>query len=384
MTSGIRGIVLHKQAIRFVGVFAVFLLSLGAFAAGVDTSGVDDMSDLSILAWAYYAAGLFVFGGLDLGVPAGGSAIGRSALWTAYLLAHLQAIQRVDPEQQLLLIDAEGDKIADDEMILLEGVHFLRMSLDRPEAFELLQLQHAARMVVIGDNDLLNLEIAWSAKENSPALPVAVHVTDLTLLRPVSRLVRGRAKIEGAQATLPLIFNTHRIAALHLYEHYLHPHFEETGYRDVVVLGGFGRFPQTILELLKVTAADELEHIVIVDKEASKNLRQFSADVSLESISFSTVDGDLEDPGTWEKVDSLLKSHAATPVYLLASAKEAVNFRAAMMLRRHSAEIRIFARCFQRGSFAESLARENAFELLAFEEVFQHALQDHYETLATL
>jgi hypothetical protein len=140
MTSGIRGIVLHKQAIRFVGVFAVFLLSLGAFAAGVDTSGVDDMSDLSILAWAYYAAGLFVFGGLDLGVPAGGSAIGRSALWTAYLLAptittttvieaalqlirkdklrptaldehvvvigagrlgltYLQAIQRVDPEQ---------------------------------------------------------------------------------------------------------------------------------------------------------------------------------------------------------------------------------------------------------------------------------------------
>jgi hypothetical protein len=425
MTSGIRGIVVHKQSIRLSGVIIVFLLSIGAFASGVDTSGLDEMSDLSIFAWIYYAAGLFVFGGLYRGLPAGGSALGRGALWTAYFLApaittttvieaalqlirrdklrpkaldehvvvigagrlgltYLQAIQRAEPERQLLLIDAEGDKIAADELVLLERVHFLRMSLDRPEAFELLQLQRAARMIVIGDNDLLNLEIAWSAKENRPALPVAVHITDLTLLRPVSRLVRDRARIEGAPATLPLIFNTHRIAALHLYEHYLHPHFEETGYRDVVVLGGFGRFPQTILELLKVTAADELEHIVIVDKEASKNLRQFSADVSLESISFSTVDGDLEDPGTWEKVDSLLKSHAATPVYLLASAKEAVNFRAAMMLRRHSAEIRIFARCFQRGSFAESLARENAFELLAFEEVFQHALRDHYETLATL
>ena len=84
------------------------------------------------------------------------------------------------------------------------------------------------------------------------------------------------------------------------------------------------------------------------------------------------------------EVDSLLSSHAATPVYLLAAANEVVNFRAAMMLRRQSSEIRIFARCFRRGWFAESLARENAFELLAFEEVFQQALQEHYEKLATL
>jgi hypothetical protein len=204
------------------------------------------------------------------------------------------------------------------------------------------------------------------------------------LLRPVSRLIRDRASADASPSSLPLIFNTHRIAALHLYEHFLHPHFEETGYRDVVVLGGFGRFPQTILELLRVAAEDELEHIVIVDAEASKNVRQFSADVSLESLHYSTVDGDLEDPGTWVEVDLLLSSHAATPVYLLAAANEVVNFRAAMMLRRRSSEIRIFARCFRRGPFAESLARENAFELLAFEEVFQQALRDHYETLAAL
>ena len=84
------------------------------------------------------------------------------------------------------------------------------------------------------------------------------------------------------------------------------------------------------------------------------------------------------------EVESLLKSHRATPIFLLAAADEVVNFRAAMMLRRQSSEIRIFARCFRRGSFAESLARENAFELLAFEEVFQQALRDHYETLAAL
>ena len=425
MTPGLRGILAHKQSIRLFGIIIVFFLGISAFVSGVDTSGVEDMSELSIFAWIYYSAGLFVFAGLDLGVPVGGTAVGRGALWVAYFLGpiittttvieaalqlirrdrfqardldghvivigagrlgltYIQAIRHIEPERQLLLVDAEGDKISVEEAGLLEDIQLVRASLDRKEAFELLHLERAARMIVLSENDLLNLEIAWSAKSCNPNLPVAVHLTDLTLLRPVSRLIRDRANVDASPASLPLIFNTHRIAALHLYEHFLHPHFEETGYRDVVVLGGFGRFPQTILELLKVAALDELEHIVIVDSEASKNVRRFGADVSLESISYSTVDGDLEDPGTWAQVDSLLSPHSATPVYLLAAADEVINFRAAMLLRRRSAEIRIFARCFRRGLFAESLAGENAFELLAFEEVFQQALQEHYETLATL
>ena len=425
MTSRSGSVFGHGQLIRLSCVAAVFVLTIGAFASGVQTSGVDDMTSLSIFAWIYYAGGLFVFGGLDLGVPVGGSAIGRGALWIAFFLApaitttavmeaafhhirkdksssklmqghvivvgagrlgltYVQAIRRVEPDKPLLLVHLEDDNLSPEEANLLDGVHLIRAALDREEAFELLHIQHADRMVVVSEHDLLNLEVAWTAKQINPQLPVAVQVTELTLLRPVSRLIRDRARADDAGSNLPLIFNTHRIAALHLYENFLHPHFEKTGYRDVVVLGGFGRFPQTILELLKVTAEDELEHIVIVDEEASKNVRQFAADVTLDSISFSTVDGDLEDPGTWEKVDSVLSSHDAAPVYLLAAGNEVINFRSAMMLRRRSSDSRIFARCFRRSSFAQSLAQENAFELLAFEEVFQHALQDHYETLAAI
>jgi hypothetical protein len=419
------GVFGHGQFIRLSGVAAVFILTIAAFASGVRTTGVDDMLGLSIFAWIYYAGGLFVFGGLDLGVPTGGSGIGRGALWIAFFLApaitttavieaalqlirkdkfsrkslkghavvvgagrlgltYIQAIRRVEPDKPLLLVDLEGDKLSAEEANLLDDVHLVRVALDRQEAFNLLHLERADRMIVVGDNDLSNLEVAWTAKRINPILPVAVQVTDLTLLRPVNRLIRERARIDDTGMSLPLIFNTHRIAALHLYEHFLHAHFEKTSYRDVVVLGGFGRFPQTILELLKVTSADELEHIVIVDKEASKNVRQFSVDVTLDSIKLSTVDGDLEDPGTWAKVDSVLSADEATPVYLLAAANEVVNFRLAMMLRRQSSDIRIFARCFRRSSFAQSLAQENAFELLAFEEVFHSALQDHYETLAAI
>jgi hypothetical protein len=69
------------------------------------------------------------------------------------------------------------------------------------------------------------------------------------------------------------------------------------------------------------------------------------------------------------------------PVYLLASANESVNFRTAMLLRKRAEDIRIFTRCFKQSHFAETLAAQRSFELFAFEEVFQGALQDHFRNL---
>ena len=150
---------------------------------------------------------------------------------------------------------------------------------------------------------------------------------------------------------------------------------------SILVIGGFSRFAQTILELLRATAADELERVVIVDPAAAQKVRQFGADVPLDALAYSTVDGDPEDPGTWTGVDEILKDTHIEPVYLLASTEEVVNFRAAMLLRGRSAKPRVFARCFHRTRFAESLANQLSFELLAFEDVLGEALREHYEAL---
>ena len=56
------------QAVRLASVAAVFILGVGAFASGVNTTEIADMGEQSVLAWLYYCAGLFVLGGLDLGV----------------------------------------------------------------------------------------------------------------------------------------------------------------------------------------------------------------------------------------------------------------------------------------------------------------------------
>jgi hypothetical protein len=411
--------------LKIVGVVLVFVLVAVSFLAGVETSGLEATETSSILAWIYYAAGLFVFGGLDLGTPVGGPIAARGMMWIAYFLApaimtttvaeavirlvrparsalgsvtghlilvgagpiglaYLQAVRRVDPDIPVLLVDRfEGDAtLAEAER--LGGVHPVSVDPRRPAALEVVELERADRMVVVTDDDLTNLEVAWAARAARADLPIAVHVADLTLLRPVNRLVRDQARVASSGGAPPLVFNTHRIGALHLYERFLHPHFEDTRYRDVVVLGGFGRFSQTILELLRVTAADEIERLVVVDPDASRKVRQFTVDVPLEVLSFTTVDGDLEDPGTWARVDDEVAGLEATPVYLLASSDEVVNFRAAMLLRARSSEPRVFARCFHRGQFAESLAEQRDFELLAFEEVLRDALVEHYEGLKTV
>jgi voltage-gated potassium channel Kch len=408
------------QAVRLASVAAVFILGVGAFASGVNTTEIADMGEQSLLAWLYYCAGLFVLGGLDLGIPAGGAVLGRTALWVAYFLAptitvaavieaalrlirsersglgalrghavlvgggrlgqtYLQALCAVEPNKAVLHVvgaDGRSDVAAP---ISPSNVEVLAGNAADPGMLELAGLGEAEEMVVIGEDDLSNLEIAWAAKALQPELPVAVHVTDLTLLRPVNRMIRESASAGGERA--PLVFNTHRIAALHLYEHLLHPHFENTGYRDVFVLGGFGGFAQTILELLRAMAVDELEHVVIVDENAARNLRQFEADVSLEALNHSAVDGALEDPDTWSRVDAIVAPMEATPVYMLASADEIVNFRTAMLLRGRAPDIRIFARCFRRTRFADILATERSFELFAFEEVLHEAMQDHFRNL---
>jgi Trk K+ transport system NAD-binding subunit len=254
----------------------------------------------------------------------------------------------------------------------------------RQATLDAIGIDEADRMVVISDDDLLNLEASWAAQERRTDLPIAVHVADLTLLRPVNRLTRKMNQTTSELERLPLVFNTHRIGALHLYDRFLHPHFQQTGYRDVLVLAGFGRFAQTILELLRVTAADELERVVIVDAEAERKFRKFKADVPIEAFDLVTVEGGPDDPGTWAQVERTLDGVDATPVYLLADADEVVNFRAAMLLRSRFSEPRIFARCFHRTLFAESLAEQISFELLAFEEVLGEALVEHYEALRTL
>ena len=91
---------------RWFAAFALFGFAMVGQSMGVELSERVDSPD-SWLTRAYYSLGLFVVGGLDLGMPIGGSALGRGLLWIAYFGAPLltasaviEAVVRlVAPEQ---------------------------------------------------------------------------------------------------------------------------------------------------------------------------------------------------------------------------------------------------------------------------------------------
>ncbi|HUF75619.1 MAG TPA: hypothetical protein VMM35_05040, partial [Longimicrobiales bacterium] len=68
---------------RVLAFVVVFLVAVVGFSMGVGVSE-RDLSGAGLAERAYYALGLFVLGGLDIGTPEGGPLAGRALLWAAY------------------------------------------------------------------------------------------------------------------------------------------------------------------------------------------------------------------------------------------------------------------------------------------------------------
>lgn len=409
---------------RFGGTLAVFVLAISGFAGGANTTNIPEMQSQGPLAWVYYAASLFVFGGTDLGTPLPeGPLLPRAALWIAFYLAplitttvvadallsllraraakerilqehmvvvgsgdlalaYVAAVQAVDPGRSVLLAEHRAEQALPEFLPADRPGEPLRLrgNLMQEPVLGALALERAHRVVVIGDDDLLNLECAWAMHDINPSLPVAAHVAELALLRPVNRMARSRRERGGGRG--PSVFSTHRIAALQLYDEHLGSHFERTGARDEVVIAGFGRLGQTFLELLLARADDEVARVLVVEPGASRALRQFTADVDTGGIEVLALDGALDDPGTWEQVASLLASGQGASVALFAQADPLLNLRAAMLLRSGLPGTRGFLRCFHRTAFAAALAEQLGMELFSLEDMLRDALRDHYEALS--
>ena len=145
----------------------------------------------------------------------------------------------------------------------------------------------------------------------------------------------------------------------------------------MVVLAGFGRFGQTILEHLNKEAAGELQRAILVDLEAGRKLRAFTSQVGgVDRPEVVTIDGEIEDPRTWERVDDALAGTSVAPVFVVGTHDDRINLRVAMQLRREHARARIFVRCVYESAFSAELAQCLDFEVLAVEAMLREALRE--------
>ena len=385
----------------------VLVLALGAFEAGVGTTDRPGIPEAGTMAHLYYAIGLFVLGGLDLGMPIGGPDTARRLLWLAYFLAplvtttavaegalrmmrpdlvkrsllkdhvllvgmgrvgqrYLDALRRIDPDRYVLVVDADYNRrsavVGRNDRRLL----FLHADPTDARARRALRLEHACGVVLTQEDDLANLEIAWDLAQERPSLKIAALVADMGIRRGSSDLDDGNG---------PILFNVHRMVAIHLYKTALRELFHQTALQDTVIVAGFGRFGQTILEFLQTEAACELSRIVLVDLHADALAARFAERTGFHRHGHRDVIGaDMTHPSTWEQVRALTQHDAHEPITILCSERDDLNLQTAMMLRRQAVAGRIFVRVFHDGAYVRKLAEHYQFDILAVDSTLELTL----------
>ena len=372
---------------------AVSLLAIVGFASGVGASERPGIETAGPLTQLYYAFGLFLFGGMDLGTPQGGPAWGRSMLWIAYFGAplvtasalieavmrlvqpqalmwrrrnghiivagcgrltalYLERLREAQPHVDVLVVGDASETGAFDELRETYRAEVLLGDIASEALLRRLRVQTAGRIVLLADDDFTNLDAATKIHALAPdiASRTIVHIADLTFMRGLS----GTALARSCH-----VFNGHHIAATHLVATKMLAHFERTIPSDTVVLAGFGRFGQTVLAELQDKASGDFQRVVIVDLEAEREVAVFDEQIGFRgSYERVVLQGDLRDPGLWESVEAEIEHGGVEPVLVLGSGLDRTNFRMSMTLGKRHPDALIIVRSERRWAFAEAFAEE--------------------------
>jgi len=374
---------------------AIFALAFGCgfagFALGAGAADRPGIPDAGVLTQIYYTVGLFVLGGLDLGMPTGGSAGARALLWLSYFAAPAitasavveAALRAINPNRWRLrklrrhVVVGGAGRLAGRYVQKLRAVHahcpiiILDRRTDQPQLellsekfraapvvgdirsvslLESLQLKEAARVLLLTGDDFANLDAATSILSLAPNIGkrMVVHVADL-------RFMRLMAHTRVAKECT--IFNIYQIAASHLVATQLVPHFERTEFRDLLVLAGFGRLGQTILDELQRTAPDSLAEVVLVDLQADERAMVFDEQVGFSGeYKREIIDGDVGDVRVWSALEAKYEFDTRAPVFVIGSGTDSTNLRVALRLSTRYEESLSVARIYSPSAFASELS----------------------------
>lgn len=377
----------------------IFLLGLTAFCGGAEVSE-RDVQATDFMSKVYYSLGLFVLGGMDLGMPTGGPVWSQAILWVVYFAApaittsavveavlyavrpgyyrmrhlrnhviiigcgrlamlYLERLRAVEPGTRVLIVDKRTDNPHAHAAIERFHARVLNADVASRPTLQALRLKHARRLAVLTGDDYINLDTAATAIQLAPhlATETLVHISDLRLLRVMedSELLQQAAK-----------FNTYRRAAQYLVTEKLLPHFVRTEAADIVVLAGFGRFGQSLLDQLQESAAGKFGRVIIIDREGDLQTRVFDEQVGFQNgYEWELMTDNLQHPGTWKHVAEKIKAAATEPVFVLGSGNDSVNIRTALGLAHSYPHAKIVARCFRHSTFAEHISGECDFEIVS-------------------
>ncbi|WP_170287326.1 NAD-binding protein [Halioglobus maricola] len=389
-----------------VGALAIFLLALIGFTTGVSVTERPELAESGLLTKAYYSLSLFVVGGVDLGTPIGGPVAGRIMVWIAYFGAPILAawglisalLHALAPQawqmkrmRNHVVVVGDGELVISYLRVLREhnrkipvvvvsnnSAEVLRaefkqsfgavvVSGDITHEFFLreLQVERARRILLLNDNSLRSYEAASVLLNLVPGIAsrVVIHCSSL-------RFMRSMANTRVANSCH--CFNTYHIAASGLVRSQMLQHFRETEPKDVVILAGFGRFGQTVLEEMQNSASGELDTVLIIDKDAKRRVlvadeqMKFSGDYRRELF-----EGDIAHPEVWERVRSTVSVDGGNTVFVLGTGREEENLRTALWLRRKYPGAMVIARSSKESLFATEVGEEHNIISISIAQLFE-------------
>jgi voltage-gated potassium channel Kch len=379
---------------RSLAALFFFLAALVGFETGVAVTERPEIVDSGLLTKAYYSLSLFVVGGVDLGTPFGGPAIGRFLLWMSYFgapilaasalietllralaprswqlrrmrdhvivfgsgeltLSYLRVLRSHDSKVPVVVVSRNSRAMDIEEF--RQGFDAVVIQGDITHEFFLkqLRLEHASKIMLFGEDSLRSYEAASIMTRMVPGIghKVVIHCGSL-------RFMRAMDETRVAQACQT--FNSYHLAASGLVRNHLLRHFRDTRPKDVVILAGFGRFGQTILEQLQERAVDELDTVVIIDQDARRRVM-----VADEQMDFSgnyrreLLEGDISHPDVWEQVRQKVKLDSEDTVVVLGTGYEAQNLRTALWIRKKYPRAKVIARSAKESVFATEVGEEH-------------------------
>lgn len=372
----------------------IFGCGFAGFVAGVGVSERPGIPEADLFTKAYYAFGLFVLGGLDLGTPTGGPLYARILLWVAYFCApvwtasavfetilnalrppvwHIRSVRnkiviigggeltlgflnRITASgnaRRAVVIVNESQRPLFHELRSYRGVKVFVVSGDQMHRIKRYPLHKASRFLLLSDKDEINLEVASILLEHNPTLgpKIVYHVSNLRFLRILadSKVVRQC-----------ITFNQYELAATQLARQQLMRRFKETTYRDTVVLAGFGRFGQSILEQLELHASGAFSRVAIIDREAKQQALIADEQVVTErKYSRHTYEGDVNDPQVWKRLFREVVSGKEEPVFVITTGDDQTNLRCAIWLRQQFKHALIISRTLAPSSFARGVCEQH-------------------------
>jgi Trk K+ transport system NAD-binding subunit len=372
---------------------AIFACGLIGFASGVSVSERPGMPESDLLAKAYYTLGLYVLGGMDLGTPTGGPVWGRSLLWAAYFGAPIWTasaifetiLSALRPQVRHLKwmrskiviigggemtlgflnrIAASGHRrvvvIADDlENARLEELHHRRLvsviqaSREQVYRIKYYPFHKAHRLLLLSERDEVNFEAASLLLESDPEMGsrIVFHVSNLRFLRVLS---------DSKVVRRCIAFNNYELAATQLAREQLLRHFNATTHRDTVILAGFGRFGQSILEQLEKHAMGAFSQVAIIDLQAQRRAMIADEEAPIQrSYVRHTYQGDIDDPEVWLHLFDEVAIKEQAPVFVITTGNDEINLRSAIWLRRRFSNALIISRTMAPSAFARGVCEEH-------------------------